>query len=109
MPTVGQGQALLATWRQLIDDGALLVDEPHLAGTARRVVARVSKATAAALGEPHSVTVSTDRGSVTLPVEIADLPDDVVWLPGNSPGSTLRTTLGVGHGAVVSIAAGGER
>ena len=48
-------------------------------------------------------------GSVTLPVEIADLPDDVVWLPGNSPGSTLRTTLGVGHGAVVSIAAGGER
>ena len=109
VPTVGQGQALLATWRQLIDDGALLVDEPHLAGTARRVVARVSKATAAALGEPHSVTVSTDRGSVTLPVEIADLPDDVVWLPGNSPGSTLRTTLGVGHGAVVSIAAGGER
>jgi NADH-quinone oxidoreductase subunit G len=109
VPTVGQGQALLATWRQLIDDGALLVDEPHLAGTARRVVARVSKATAAALGEPHSVTVSTDRGSVTLPVAIADLPDDVVWLPGHTPGSTLRTTLGVGHGAVVSIAAGGER
>ncbi|EHR59330.1 NADH-quinone oxidoreductase subunit G [Saccharomonospora cyanea] len=109
VPSLGPGQALLATWRQLLDDGALQVDEPHLAGTARRVVARISRATAASLDEPSSVTVSTDRGSVTLPVEIADLPDGVVWLPGNSPGSKLRATLGVGHGAVVSIAAGGER
>ncbi|MCR3719959.1 MULTISPECIES: NADH-quinone oxidoreductase subunit G [Prauserella salsuginis group] len=105
-PTPGPGQALLATWRQLIDDGSLQIDEPALAGTARRVVARMSQATADGLGD--HVTVSTDRGSVTLPVEVTDLPDGVVWLPGNSPGSKLRATLGAGHGAVVDIA-GGDR
>ncbi|MEY7970483.1 NADH-quinone oxidoreductase subunit G [Saccharomonospora xinjiangensis] len=109
VPQVGEGQALLATWRQLLDEGALQTDEPHLAGTARRVVAKVSKAMAASLGESPTVTVSTSRGSITLPFEVADLPDGVVWLPGNSPTSTLRATLGAGHGAVVSIAAGGER
>ncbi|MBB3049253.1 NADH-quinone oxidoreductase subunit G [Prauserella isguenensis] len=105
-PAPGDGQALLATWRQLIDDGSLQIDEPALAGTARRVVARMSRATADGLGD--HVTVSTDRGSVTLPVEVTDLPDGVVWLPGNSPGSKLRATLGAGHGAVVDIA-GGDR
>ena len=29
------GQAVLATWRQLLDESSLAVDEPHLAGTAR--------------------------------------------------------------------------
>ncbi|PRX45592.1 NADH dehydrogenase subunit G [Prauserella shujinwangii] len=106
-PAPGSGQAVLATWRQLLDDGSLQVEEPHLAGTARRVVARLSKATAEGLGD--RVTVSTGRGSVTLPVEVADLPDGVVWLPGNSEGSKVRASLGAGHGAVVSIAAGGER
>ncbi|WP_199431033.1 NADH-quinone oxidoreductase subunit G [Qaidamihabitans albus] len=105
--TPGEGQAVLATWRQLLDDGSLQIDEPHLAGTARPVLARMSKATAAGLG--GQVTVSTDRGSVTLPVEVADLPDGVVWLPANSDGSKVRASLGAGHGAVVSIAAGGAR
>ncbi|WP_020417420.1 NADH-quinone oxidoreductase subunit G [Amycolatopsis sp. ATCC 39116] len=98
---VGPGQARLASWRQLLDEGSLQVDEPHLAGTARRVVARVSAKTAAELGD--EVTVSTERGAITLPVEVADLPDDVVWLPGNSEGSRLRRTLAAGHGAVVNI------
>jgi NADH-quinone oxidoreductase subunit G len=49
------------------------------------------------------VTVATDHGSVTLPAALADLPDGVVWLPGNSGPSTVRRSLGVGHGAVVTI------
>jgi NADH-quinone oxidoreductase subunit G len=36
-------------------------------------------------------------------VEIADMPDRVVWLPTNSTGCTVRSTLRAGHGAVVSI------
>ena len=32
-----------------------------------------------------------------------DLPDGVVWLPGNSGSSTVRRTLGAGHGAVVTV------
>jgi NADH-quinone oxidoreductase subunit G len=103
--TVAEGQARLATWRQLLDNGSLQAGEPHLAGTARKVVARVPAATAEKLGV--TVTVSTDRGAITLPVEVADLPDGTVWLPANSDGSTVRPTLGAGHGAVVSIRRGG--
>jgi NADH-quinone oxidoreductase subunit G len=112
-PAPGEGGAVLATWHQLLDDGALQIAEPHLAGTARPVVARVSQAMARRLDvlgvDGGTVTVSTERGSITLPVEVADLPEGVVWLPANSAGSKLRATLGAGHGAVVSIAAGGEQ
>ncbi len=44
---VPPGQALLATWRQLLDSGRMQDGEPSLAGTARPVVARMSAATAA--------------------------------------------------------------
>ncbi|MET0136479.1 MAG: NADH-quinone oxidoreductase subunit G [Kibdelosporangium sp.] len=103
------GQVLLATWRQLLDNGSLQDDEPHLAGTARRTVARLSPHTAEVLGVEKAavVTVATDRGQVTVPVEYADLPDGTVWLPGNSGDVTVRRTLGVGHGAPVNVHAGG--
>ncbi|MDI6630264.1 MAG: hypothetical protein QME72_21305, partial [Rhodococcus sp. (in: high G+C Gram-positive bacteria)] len=42
-------------------------------------------------------------GSITLPLTITDLPDTVVWIPMNSPGSTVYRSLGVQSGAVVSI------
>jgi NADH-quinone oxidoreductase subunit G len=100
----GAGQAVLATWRQLIDNGSLQDDEPHLKGTQRKPVARLSAKTAEGLGA--TVKVSTERGVITLPVEVADLPDGVVWLPGNSDGSAVRKTLGAGHGAVVNLAGG---
>ncbi|MCA1822003.1 MAG: hypothetical protein LC644_09710, partial [Pseudonocardia sp.] len=50
--------------------------------------------------------VSTQRGSVRLPVAAADLPPGVVWVPGNSGPATVRRSLGVGHGAVVTVRAG---
>jgi NADH-quinone oxidoreductase subunit G len=103
-PEPGSGRAVLATWRQLLDNGSLQDGEPHLAGTARPAVARLSAATAVGLN--GKVTVSTDRGSVTLPCEVADLPDGVVWLPGNSDGVNVRADLGAGHGSVVSITGG---
>jgi NADH-quinone oxidoreductase subunit G len=53
-----------------------------------------------------TASVATDRGAITLPVELADLPDGVVWLPANSPGSQVRPTLGVGHGALVRVSVG---
>ncbi|GAA4557497.1 NADH-quinone oxidoreductase subunit G [Pseudonocardia xishanensis] len=102
------GSAVLATWRQLIDDGSLSIDEPALAGTARPPRVRANPATAERLGlvEGGTASVATDRGAITLPVELADLPDGVVWLPANSPGSQVRSTLGVGHGALVRVVAG---
>ncbi|MDQ7810453.1 NADH-quinone oxidoreductase subunit G [Amycolatopsis sp. A133] len=104
--TPGAGQAILSTWRQLIDNGSLQDGEPHLKGTQRTPVARLSAKTAEGLGV--TVTVSTERGAITLPVEVADLPDGVVWLPGNSDGSAVFKTLGAGHGAVVNLAGGGQ-
>jgi len=120
----------LATWRQLLDSGTMQDGEPSLAGTARPVLARMSAATAAEAGvaDGDKVTVATDRGSVTVPVEVVPMSDHVVWLPaaglaraGADPntaesvpypgdpeaaapaGTTIRAHLGVGHGAMVTL------
>jgi len=101
----GKGQALLAGWRMLLDDGRLQDGEPHLAGTARQPVARLSAVTAAEIGaaEHDLVSVSTDRGTITLPLAITEMTDDTVWLPLNSPGSAVHRQLGVTAGELVSI------
>jgi NADH-quinone oxidoreductase subunit G len=100
--------ARLATWNLLLDLGRLQDGEPELAGTRHPSVARLSEATAASLGLPAGgdVTVSTPTGSVTLPVVIAAMPDDVVWLPTNSPGSRVRLDLAAIHGSWVRITPG---
>ena len=103
----GEGEAVLATWHHLLDAGRLQDGEPFLAGTAPQPRARISAGTAAALGidEEGAVTVSTDRGSITLPVTLTPMHDRVVWIPTNSTGSAVRATLGVDAGAVVRLAA----
>ncbi len=108
-PRPEPGEAVLAGWRILVDNGRLQDGEPYLAGTARPPVARLSAATAVDIGAPDAVTVSTRRGSVTLPLVITDMADGVVWLPLNSPGSAVHRDLGAGPGAVVRIEAGRPR
>ena len=105
------GEAVLAGWRMLLDAGRLQDGEPHLAGTARPTVARLSSSTAAGIGavDGQPVTVATGRGSVTVPLEVTAMPDGVVWLPLNSPGSAVHNQLGVTTGAVVHITTGGAR
>jgi NADH-quinone oxidoreductase subunit G len=106
-PRPAVGEAVLATWHLLLDAGRLQDDEPYLAGTAHRAVARLSAATAAEIGlapgAPLSVT--TAQGTVTLPGVITAIPDRVVWLPTNSHLSAVRATLGVDAGAVVRLTA----
>jgi NADH-quinone oxidoreductase subunit G len=107
-PQPERGEALLATWRLLLDAGRLQDGEPHLAGTAKAPVARLSAATALEIVASETVTVSTDRGSVTLPFDIVpDMPDRVVWLPANSLGCAVHRDLGVDAGAVVKLSSGG--
>ena len=104
--TPGKGEVVLATWSHLIDSGSLIASEQYLQGTARTPVVRLSKAQASDLGvaEGEPVTISSDRGEITLPAALtADMPDTVVWLPTNSPGSAVRRTLGVLAGATVRI------
>jgi NADH-quinone oxidoreductase subunit G len=89
----------------LLDAGRLQDGEPYLAGTARPSVARLSASTSGEIGasEGDLVTVSTDRGEITLPLAITEMADRVVWLPLNSPGSAVHRQLAVTVGAVVSI------
>jgi NADH-quinone oxidoreductase subunit G len=104
----GVGRVRLATWHQLIDLGAMQDGDEYLAGTARPVVAALSRATAAglAVGDGEAVTIRSARGEVTLPATIVDdMVDGVVWIPTNSAGSTVHRTLGVLAGAEVDIAA----
>jgi NADH-quinone oxidoreductase subunit G len=107
--TPQSGQAVLASWHWLLDDGSLQDGEPFLAGTAKKPRLHLSAATAAELGatEGDAVTVSTDRGSVTLPLVIADLPDRVVWVPTRTPDAAIRRDLAATPGDVVRLAVGG--
>ncbi|MCF6507720.1 NADH-quinone oxidoreductase subunit G [Blastococcus sp. MG754426] len=106
-PALREDEAVLASWRQLLDVGTLQRDEPELAGTARPPVARVGAGTAARLGltDGDRLTVSGATGSISLPVAVTEMPDQVVWLPMRSPGSEVRTTLGTGPGGVVRLSA----
>jgi NADH-quinone oxidoreductase subunit G len=99
---------ILDGWKQLIDDGRMLDGEPHLRATGRGAVARLGAATLQRLGVTAGSTVvlRTEAGAVALPVEVADLPDGVVWAPLNSQGVNLRTALGVGPGQVVRVERG---
>jgi NADH-quinone oxidoreductase subunit G len=106
-PKLEDGTAVLATWPWLLDRGRLQDGEPHLAGTARTAQAFLSATTAKELGvvDGAQVTVSSDRGSITLPVATVDMPDRVVFLPTNSDGSQVRRDLAPHSGVVVKVAA----
>jgi NADH-quinone oxidoreductase subunit G len=106
-PTPVEGQAVLSTWHQLIDEGSLLDGDRILAGTARPAVVALNKAMATRLGvvDGAPVEVATERGAITLPAAVTEMPDGVVWVPTNSPGSAVAPTLGVTSGALVTVRA----
>jgi NADH-quinone oxidoreductase subunit G len=102
----GAGQVLLATWHHLLDMGRMQDGEPFLAGTAPATIARCSSATAEAFGlaDGDAVEVSTDAGSIVLPLVVTEgMVDHVVWMPTNSAGAPVRSALGVDSGAVVGL------
>jgi NADH-quinone oxidoreductase subunit G len=105
------GTAILSGWRMLLDQGRMQDGEPNLAGVARPPVARLSPTTAAEIGaaDDDLIVVATNRGAVTLPLLITDLPDRVVWLPLNSPGCSLNEQLATQPGGVVQLYRADER
>ncbi len=96
-PKAKAGALALSSWKQLLDLGSMQDGDPHLAATARPAVARLNQAAYDALFGMHegaaTAVLTGDRGSVTLPVEVADLPDDVVWVPANSFGRGVLADL----------------
>jgi NADH-quinone oxidoreductase subunit G len=79
--------------------------EPHLKGTARPDVARVSPAAAFALGvrDGDPVAVRGPASSITLPVAVTAMLDDVVWLPAHIDGISTAGRLGAVVGDRVHI------
>jgi NADH-quinone oxidoreductase subunit G len=105
--TVGNGQAVLSTWRHLLDKGSLQSGEPYLAATARVAVVRVSPATAQKLNlvDGGTAKVSCCGRSASAPLIVtAGMAEDVVWLPANSEGSSLSLP----SGCVVDVSQGGN-
>ena len=104
-PRSGPGEAVLASWRMLLDLGVEQEGEPYLAGTRKPSVARLSQATAAGIGvsDGEPVRVSTDHGAITLPAAITDMADGIVWVPANSHGSRVSLTLRAAPGDTVRL------
>jgi NADH-quinone oxidoreductase subunit G len=104
-PALNSDQALITSWRRLLDVGTLQQGEENLAGTARRTVAVISPKRAQTMGvvDGDQLKISTQQGSVTLSALVENIHDDAVWAPRNSPGSQLLANLGVAHGAVVTV------
>jgi NADH-quinone oxidoreductase subunit G len=98
-------QAVLTSWRRLLDLGTLQKGEENLAGTARRTVAVISPKRAAALGavDGDLLRISNDNGWVMLAALVENIHDDAVWAPRNSAGSQLLANLGVAHNSVVTV------
>jgi len=103
--SVSGDQAVLTSWRRLLDLGTLQKGEENLAGTARRTVAVISPKRAAALGvvDGDLLRISNDTGWVMLAALVENIHDDAVWAPRNSAGSQLLANLGVAHNSVVTV------
>ncbi|MDV5147647.1 NADH-quinone oxidoreductase subunit G [Streptomyces sp. SBC-4] len=106
-PRPGDGEAVLAGHRLLLDLGRLQEGDTALAGTRHAAVARLSTATAADTGvkDGDTLEVTGPAGSVTFPLQVTEMPDRVVWLPLNSTGTGVYSATGAHPGDLVRIGA----
>ena len=104
-PSASGDQAILTSWRRLLDMGTMQRGEDNLAGTRRQTVAVISEKRAAAAGvvTGDQVRISNAHGSITLPVLVEEIHDDAVWIPRNSFGSQALTALDAVHGELVTV------
>lgn len=104
------GRLTLASYRMLLDGSRMEAGEPNLTGTRRPELMRMSPATADRLGlaDGATVTATGPRGTVTLPLAVTDMVDDVVWMPGQVAGASLRGRLGASVGDGIDVAAAAD-
>ena len=104
--TASGDEAVLNSWRNLLDKGSMQDGEDNLAGTARKSVVVISPARAKSLSvsENDLVRVSNDYGAITLPCSINEIEDSSVWLPRNSQSSQLIRNLGTVSNSIVKVA-----
>ena len=103
--SVSGNDALLSSWRRLLDMGSLQKGEDNLAGTRRPTVAVISPKRAASIGVAtgQQVRVSNAHGSITIPALVEDIHEDAVWIPRNSFASQALVALDAVHGDVVMV------
>ncbi|MEU2115159.1 NADH-quinone oxidoreductase subunit G [Streptomyces sp. NPDC016459] len=106
-PRAGEGEAVLAGHRLLLDLGRLQEGDTALAGTRHAAVARLSAATAADTGvkDGDVLEVTGPAGSVAFPLQVTEMPDRVVWVPLNSVGRGVLSDTGAQPGDLVRIGA----
>lgn len=108
-PTVTEG-LILDSWNELMGDSTALDGTIYKGSDHRRGRLRISPATANAYGlsSGDMATVSTQQGSLSLPVSIIDeMAEDVVWVPNNVPDNPLAVT-GAAPGDQVTLSASGN-
>ncbi|MEP6814788.1 MAG: NADH-quinone oxidoreductase subunit G, partial [Marmoricola sp.] len=100
------GTLVLASWKQLIDDGRMQDGDEHLRATARKPVLLVGSGVLADLGVAAGelVSVTGPLGTLDLPVGVADLAVGVVWAPASAPEVSVRHRVGPA-GCPVTVAA----
>ena len=105
--TSSEGKLSLTSWRLLLDLGTLQDGEANLAGTARKATAHISPARAEKLGvkSGDQISISSDLGSLKLPITISAMSDDAIWVPRNSIGSQVLANLGFVSGPVTVVKA----
>ena len=102
---ISGNEALLNSWRRLLDLGTMQKGEANLAGTARKSVAVISPKRAESLGvkDGDILRVSNGHGAISLPALVEDIHDDAVWVPRNSFGTQTLISLNAVHGDVVTV------
>ncbi|MCX2180993.1 NADH-quinone oxidoreductase subunit G [Streptomyces sp. SKN60] len=101
----GDGEAVLAGHRLLLDLGRLQEGDEALAATRHAAVARLSARTAEDTGvkDGDQLEVTGPAGAVTFPLAVTEMPDRVVWLPLNSTGHGVLADTGARPGDPVRI------
>ena len=101
---------VLTSWRMNLDGGRGLDGEPHLAGTARPDVARLSATSAAVVGvrDGDLVSVRGPSSAITLPVAVTEMLDGVVWVPARIDGIGTPGRLGANVADRVQVVAAGD-
>ncbi len=98
---------VLAAHKIIVDLGRMIDGAFDLRQSARKPVALVSKDSLTNLGleEDDQIRLEGPRGHMVLPVEVADLPSGVVWVPECSVGQGINVDLAPAGSAVKVTAA----
>lgn len=100
-----EGEAVLASWRELLDDARALDGETELRATARKPVVRMNQRMAGPLTDGDLVSITRDGDGLVLPLEIREeMIDSVVWVAQQTGGNRASNTLQAVPGDLVRIA-----